>query len=294
MASSAAGVVACCLVATAVALIGVVTLAGGGTGTVPQILSGESSVESAWVSITESAKPGTNATIAGPYSFESKVGRFEDKTGTYQGSSYISGKVTLVSAVLLWRTMQQVPGSPPIPFPRKPWVSEPTGSPDGGAIGDILLGSQLQATPAELVGALERQVSSITSLGFVAVDGRPAHKYRLVLRLDGLAKAIDQAGGQIQALGMDHPVFIWVDIDNRLVRLLTSIGYESPRQTITISVTYSRFNIHVAVALPPDASTETLHQYRVQIDRAWGCPPQGGVCKNIGGRRTKPQATTTS
>jgi hypothetical protein len=89
----------------------------------------------------------------------------------------------------------------PIPRPSKPWVREPGACPEGGAIGDILLGPQLQTAPADLVDALQRQVSSITSLGSVNVDGS-AHKCRLVLRLDGLAKAVAQSGGTMEVLGL--------------------------------------------------------------------------------------------
>ena len=72
--------VACCLAAMAVALVGVVTLAGGGTGTVSQILTGQGSVKSAWLSMTESG-----VTLSGPCDYLSSTGRFE-VTGTYLGA----------------------------------------------------------------------------------------------------------------------------------------------------------------------------------------------------------------
>jgi len=69
----------------AVALVGVVTLAGGGTGTVSQILTGQGSVKSAWLSMTESG-----VTLSGPCDYLSSTGRFE-VTGTYQGAEYVHG-----------------------------------------------------------------------------------------------------------------------------------------------------------------------------------------------------------
>lgn len=168
--------------------------------------------------------------------------------------------------------------------PSKPWVREPGGSVEGGAIGDILLGSQVQATPAELADQLQRQVSSITSLGSVSIKASTAHEYRLVVRLDGLAKVVAQSSGSLEVLGKDHPFFIWVDDHHRLVKLSTTIDLNS--QAVTISLTYSRFNVPVAVTLPPVASVETLQQYHEQIRRAWGCPPKGGVCKSVGRRST--------
>jgi hypothetical protein len=71
-------------------------------------------------------------------------------------------------------------------------------------IGDILVGSQVGATPAQLVEGLQRQVSSILSLGSVGVDGSAAHEYRLVLRADGLVKAVAESGGTLETLGKDH------------------------------------------------------------------------------------------
>ncbi len=279
-------VVACCLAAMALGLVGVVTLASGGTGTISQILSGESSIRSAWVSISES---GTGVTFAGPYDFESMAGRLV-ATGRYRGTLLVSGTVTLASAGLIWGTLQPSSGTPglPIPRPNKPWVREPPGAPTkGGAIGDILLGSQLQAAPAALVDQLQRQVSSISSLGSVVVDGSAEHEYRLVVRLDGLSKVVAQPTGSLEMLGKAHTFFIWVDGDHRIVKLSTSIAFESPARTATISLTYSRFNIHVTLAVPSDASIESLQQYHEQIRRAWGCPPNGGMCKNVSRRSIK-------
>lgn len=240
-----------------------------------QILSGESGVKSARVSLNES-----DVTVAGLYDFESRVGRF-DVTGRYQGTFYVQGNVSLVSAGLFWRERQSSPshGDLPVPRPTKPWVSLPPTSSGGGPIGDILFGSALQATPTELADALQRQVTSASSLGFKSFEGAEVHEYRLLLRLGGLANVVAKLGGGIEVLGKDHPVLIWVDEDNRLVGLFTSIGFEKPAQVVTISLTYSRFNEHHAITPPPAALVETLKQYDEQLRKAWGCTALGAPCK---------------
>ena len=212
--------------------------------------------------------------IRWPCGFESMAGRLV-ATGRYRGTLLVSGTVTLASAGLIWGTLQPSSGTPglPIPRPNKPWVREPPGAPTkGGAIGDILLGSQLQAAPAALVDQLQRQVSSISSLGSVVVDGSAEHEYRLVVRLDGLSKVVAQPTGSLEMLGKAHTFFIWVDGDHRIVKLSTSIAFESPARTATISLTCSRFNIHVTLAVPSDASIESLQQYHEQNPQSVGLP----------------------
>jgi hypothetical protein len=265
----------------AVALAGVVTFAGGGTGTVSQILSGQGSVKSAWLSMTESG-----VTLSGPYDFQSSMGRFE-VTGTYQGTVCVHGDLSWVSATMFWEERERsddVSGGLPVPRPLKPWLASPPASSQGGAIGDILFGLPVQAKPVELTDALQRQVTSTSSMGFGHAAGTEAHEYRLVLALDGLADVVAKSDGSIEVLGKRHPVFIWVDGDNRLVKLSTSIGFNNSARNLTVSLTYSRFNENVAIGLPSAGSVETLRQYQEQLSKAWGCPPSGGECKSV--RRT--------
>jgi len=273
-------VVACCLAAMAVALVGVVTLAGGGTGTVSQILTGQGSVKSAWLSMTESG-----VTLSGPCDYLSSTGRFE-VTGTYQGAEYVHGGLSWVSAAIFWQERQRsfAGGGLSVPRPVKPWIANPPASSQGGAIGDVLFGLPVQATPVELTDALQRQVTSTSSMGFDHVAGAEAHEYRLVLALDGLADVVAKAAGSIEVLGKRHPVFTWVDSHNRLVKLSTSIGFNNPARSLTVSLTYSRFNQNAAINLPSAGSVETFRQYQEQLSRAWGCPTSGGPCKSV--RRT--------
>lgn len=273
VASRAGRLVACCVAALAFGLIGVVTLAGGTVGTMAQIFSGEGSVGSAWVSVDESG-----VTIAGPYSFRSRVGEFKMR-GKYEATGYVSGNVGIVNAEAFWRVFGPGPGGLQVPRPDKPWVSEPYGLVLGDAIGDVVLG-----WPLALTTSLGGQVTSVSSLGLVRLNGSPAREYRLALGLHGLVKAGAQSGGSMPVLGKRHPVLIWVDADRRLVKLSTSMGFTNPDQLVTITVTYSLFNLPVAVKLPPAGSVETLREWQDQLKTAWGCPPRGGECKGAKAR----------
>lgn len=259
-----------------------VTVADGAVDSLSHVLSAMSGVQSAWISTSDGS-----LTLSGPFSFRSGTGRLEGTSGGYGGTVYVRGDVTYVSAGLFWQEMKQAPGGRTsglrFPRPYKPWVSKPYPAFQGGPLGDLLFGSPLRATPSDLVEALHRQALSVSAMGPERVGGTETHEYRLVLSLDGLAQAMREFRGTINVLGTKHPVFIWVDKQHRLVKLVTSMWENYPDGNVIISVAYSHFNYHIAVTLPPLRSVETIREYQDQILKASGCPPKGGVCvKRVG------------
>ncbi|HTW08958.1 MAG TPA: hypothetical protein VME46_15695 [Acidimicrobiales bacterium] len=265
------------IIVAVLALVLVVTYVGRGSpGTVTTILSGQKTVRSAWVTINEAG-----VTEAGPYDFKARVGSFET-AGRYHGVSYVHGYVTYMPAALLWHEMNTPPANPPLPRPSKPWVSEDV-EVIGGPMGNILLGNPLGPTPEQIANALQHQMVSVTLVTVGRLGSSPIHEYRLVLQPGpSLGKYLVSSRGAVEALGPHHPVLIWADNHHRLVQLSTSMAFNNPAQTITITLTYSQFDLPLVVHLPSPREVETLSQYHAEIEKAWGCPAKGGLCKGSG------------